>query len=157
MGSAEMRKSIDAKYDIGDKRSLEQYGEFCGIDIINKKELFSWCTDYRWIPYSMSDKEINHIRRFGNPSYFRREAMVDDDDTETESESVRGFIGSAGTAKEKMIYREIVGEIEHWKHSSWMGKAMHIVVLCAFLTCFVWCAYHIFRKSSPKSFGDKQQ
>ena len=169
--SEAMRASIESRYDIGDKRTLLQYGEFCGVDIVNKKELFSWCQDYKWVPYRMDEAELNEIRRFGNPSYFRREGEAEEEgqgeaegeeegEKKVENASARGFISMnlrERAANEELIYREIVGEIEHFQHSSWFGKLMHIVVLVAFLTCFVWCAYHVFRASSPKSFGDKQQ
>eukprot|EP01083_Nonionella_stella_P231053 816204_1 len=66
-------KTIGPKYDIGTKRSLKQYAEFCGIDIMHKTELFSWCQDYKWVPYEIIDGEIDEIRGYGNPYGYRSE------------------------------------------------------------------------------------
>ena len=145
--SEEMHRGIEQKYDIGSKRNLEQYANFCGIDIMHKKELFTWCQDYKWVPYTMTDEEIEEIRSFGNPHHLRGAI--------SERSSIDyQFVYD----KEEMLYRELVGEVDNFKHSSWIGKAMHIVVFIMFLICFVWCVYAlVLKKSGTKFFSDIKQ
>eukprot|EP00484_Ammonia_sp_Unknown_P000235 CAMPEP_0197023138 /NCGR_PEP_ID=MMETSP1384-20130603/3927_1 /TAXON_ID=29189 /ORGANISM="Ammonia sp." /LENGTH=490 /DNA_ID=CAMNT_0042451315 /DNA_START=9 /DNA_END=1478 /DNA_ORIENTATION=+ len=126
---------IEKKYDIGDKRTLQQYAEFCGIDIMHRTELFSWCQDYAWVPYEWTEEEIVEIRRFGNPNHYRLQQQSTE---KRENERGAGEYRFQGAYVNDDFYHEIVGEIEHFQHSSLLGKLMHITVFVAFLTCFAW-------------------
>merc|ERR1711971_1154279 len=125
--------------------------------------------DYKWVPYQMSEQEIVEIRTFGNPNHLyngKHDDVNDVDDNngriESERESInynevkngddvddnngrikseRGSIdyNEIKHVDEEIIYKEIVGEIDHFQHSSLMGKTMHIVVFIAFITFFGWC------------------
>ena len=157
------------KYNIGDKRTLQQYANFSGIDIMHKTELFSWCQDYKWIPYTMTQEEIEEIRSFGEPNHIKlqrakNEPIKDDveDIVEGKELSDRGMIDNSyrfnnGIVNEDVIYKEIVGEIQNFQHSSWLGKLMHITVFIAFLTCFGFCVYRMLKQNKYSiTFGDKQ-
>ena len=150
---------IEDKYDIGNKRTLQQYGEFCGIDIVNRKELFSWCQDYKWVPYEMSDSEVEEIRRFGNPNAYSVGAHMGE---VQEDELGRGYIQFDLEKRheyEEAIYNEIVGEVKHFEESSWIMKVLYLgaVLMClTFIGTFLWWfAVRVFKKYSPKILGDK--
>lgn len=157
--SDEFLNEIGPKYDIGRKRSLEQYANFSGIDIMHKTELFSWCQDYKWIPYTLSDDELTEIINYGNPNHIKLQKLKETLNNNINNniiENERGRIeyGFKNVyVGEEMIYNEIVGEIKHFQHSSFLGKLMHISVFVAFLTCFIWCVYKVFKQNSPKTFG----
>ena len=165
--SLEFLNQIGIKYDIGHKRTLEQYANFSGIDIMHKKELFSWCQDYKWIPYKFSDDELKEIINYGNPNHIKlqnKKQIINDNDVVNDNDNNNNIIQSdrgrieygfknAYIVNEEVIYKEIVGEIEHFQHSSFLGKLMHIIVFIAFLTCFIWCVYKVFKQNSPKTFG----
>ena len=53
------------EYGLGNKRTLEQYGLFCGLDICHSKAHFDYCVDYEWVPYEWTEREIHNIRLFG--------------------------------------------------------------------------------------------
>lgn len=143
----EMDERIESKYDLGIKRTLDQYAQFCGIDIQHKKEVFTHCVDYKWVSYEWNQSEMQVIRNSHKKIQKRKENIV------------RGSISIPNANDfemyEELIYDEIVDEIHHFQNISMMGKLWHICVFLFVIFMFAYCVYRIFKSNSPKMFGDK--
>ena len=64
-GTTEIDQSNPYPYGLGQKRSIDDYAHFCGIDTRTKTVLFDTCRDYRWVPWTWNEKEIQDIREYG--------------------------------------------------------------------------------------------
>jgi len=132
---------IEDKYDIGTKRTLEQYAQFSGIDIVNKKELFSWCQDYKWIPYEMTDSEVEGIRKFGNPTAYRKAR----DDNGNQAPLGKGFVN----LKQELLDEEQLEEV------SWIMKLLHFSEVGLLVAFVMMIGLQAFKAYAHRVVGDK--
>ena len=119
-GSDQSDKAFDNildKFDIGKKRTLDQYIEFCGVDIVHKKNIFDWCVDYPWVTYHWTQSDVEKIRNSVRDEY--RKYFDDNDDVLTvqKKQNVENVEEQNAKQKEKEL-------LEHAE----MSKLLHNMI-----------------------------
>jgi len=55
------KKSL-GNYDLGTKRTLNEYSKFCGTDTETQEIAFDYCVDFEWVPWTWKESEIESYR-----------------------------------------------------------------------------------------------